>query len=144
MLSCEGMMREKMPQCGMSSQISIHSKGLRETPWVLKDALSMSRNGQINYKINSHKPFWLNRGLTKCPNNLDIFNSGYLVGGICRHLKGMIHWRVSRKMVYWGNCHCPNITIDWKVIGNDTVKTQRSGSSKGSFKGSSRHKSSIL
>ena len=54
--SCEEMMRGKMPQCGVSSQISIHWKGLKETPWVSKDALSMSHNGQINYKITSHNP----------------------------------------------------------------------------------------
>ena len=46
----------------------------------------------------------------------------------------------TKWQLYWGNCHCLNITIYWRVLGNETIKTQRSGS----VEGSSRHKSSIL
>ena len=46
----------KIAQCGVSSQISIRRKGLKETPGVSKDAPLTSQNGQINYKIKSHNP----------------------------------------------------------------------------------------
>ena len=52
----EEMMRENMPQCDVSPQLSIHWNGLKETLWVSKDALLTSQDGQINYKIKSHNP----------------------------------------------------------------------------------------
>ena len=124
----------------MPPQLSIHRKGLKKALWVSKDAPLVSQNGQINYKHSLTTHLTKSRGLTKFHNNPDVANSRYPAGRICHHLKGTIHWQVSRKMVHWGYCHCLNIMIYWRVIGNETVKTQRSGS----FEGSSRHKSSIL
>ena len=39
-----------MPQCSVLLQLSIHWKGLKETPCVSKDASLMSRDGQTDYK----------------------------------------------------------------------------------------------
>ena len=41
-----------MLQGNMLLQLSIQINGLKETPWVSKDALLASRNGQIDYKHN--------------------------------------------------------------------------------------------
>ena len=41
-----------MLQCSVPPQLSIYWKGLKETPWVSKDAPLTSWNDQIDYKYN--------------------------------------------------------------------------------------------
>ena len=90
----------------------------------------------VSPQLSIHKSW----SLKKYHNNLDVSSSRYSTGETHRRLKGMIDWGVLRKIVHWGNCHHLNITIYWRVIGNEIVKTQRLGS----FEGSSRYKSLIL
>ena len=46
------MRGRNMLPCNVSPQLSIYWKGLKETPWVSKDAPLASRNGQIDYKYD--------------------------------------------------------------------------------------------
>ena len=71
----------------------------------------MSRNGQIDYKYSLTTHSTKSQSLKKYHNNQDVSSSKYSTGGIRHHLKGTIHWRVSNKIVRWGNNHRLNITI---------------------------------
>ena len=99
-LSCKEVMKENMPLCSVLPQLLIHWKDLKETLWVSKDALLVSRNGQIDYKYSFTTHLTKSRSLMKYNNNLDASKLRYFVWGIHHHLKGMIHLQVSRKIVH--------------------------------------------
>ena len=89
-LKCKEIMRGSMPQCSMLLQHSIHENCLKETPWVSKDALLASQNGQINYKHSLTTYLTKTRDLMKCHNNSNASDSRCHAGGIHRRIKGMI------------------------------------------------------
>ena len=80
-----------MPQCSVSLQLSIRWNGLKETPWVSKDASLMSRTGQIDYKYGLTIHLTKSQDLMMCHNKSNAFNSKCSTGGVHRHLKWMIH-----------------------------------------------------
>ena len=57
-----------MPQCSVPPQLSIHWKGLKETPWVSEDALLVSQNDQIDYEHSLTTPLTKSRDMMKCHN----------------------------------------------------------------------------
>ena len=76
-----------MPQYSMPPQLSIHWKGLKETPRVSKDALLASQNDQIDYEHSLTTRPTKSQGLPKCRNKPNSSNSKCSTRGTRRHLK---------------------------------------------------------